>query len=586
MKLHQLRFEDPVQEKRYQASLEGNLIIQMRLGLLAPAILYLVCSFLDAYILPASTYFEVSVIHLTQSIFLLGLVLSFLVFRTLRYHQFMVMLGVVVAWTNHLLVLALTAEPVYLGEGYLMVIWVWLVSGLMIRQSFWIMAVFLTEFVVYSSLTPSSLQVLTGQVFFFVAAGFFGILASFLLDSHRRKHFAVMEKSQLLEAQFIQAQKMEAIGTLVGGVAHEFNNMLAGITGNAFLARGEVKGHPKAVERLNTIENISFGAAEMIQHMLTFARKGVVRMAPVCLNTVIDETIKFVGPSLPSSIAVEIDAGDDECLVRGDTNLLQHLLVNLINNARDAIEGKQEPKIRIRVRRFDADRAWLTRHPDLPGHAFACLYIHDNGCGFGADERHRIFDPFYTTKEVGKGTGLGLSMVYGAVQTHHGAIEVDSSREAGTEFRIYLPLLKEIPSRPPVAPAVKPLGGHGESILLVDDDRQVLDTSRQVLQKLGFNVLVAMDGLQAVEQVKRHDHIALTVMDLVMPRLGGVEAMHRIREIRPSMKVVFVTGYDIDEQLKMTLDASGETALSKPYHVEDLARKIRSLLEHQGPAAG
>ena len=586
MKLHQLRFEDSAQEKRYQTSLEGNLIIQMRLGLLAPAILYLVISFLDSYILPTSSYSAVSTIHLIESVFLLSLVLSFLYFRRLQYHKIMVTVGVMVAWTCHLLVIEMTGDPIYLGEGYLMVIWVWLVSRLNVRQSFWVMVFFLIEFIVYFDLSGPPFQTLTGQLFFLLAAGIFGVLASTLLDYHRRKHFVAMEKNQLMEAQFLQAQKMEAIGTLVGGVAHEFNNMLAGITGSVFLAKGDVKDCPKALERLNTIERISFRAAEMIQHMLTFARKDMVKMVPVSLNSMIEETIRFVGPSLPASIVLETDDGKDEFLVRGDTSLLQHLLVNLINNARDAVEEAGAPNILIRMRRFNAGKDWLARHQGLGSEAFVCLSVRDNGIGFDADKKARIFEPFYTTKEVGKGTGLGLSMVYGAVQTHHGVIEVDSAEGAGAEFGIYLPLLKDLPSSPASQPAKTPLFGHGETILLVDDDRHLLDTSQQVLERLGFKVLLAMDGNEAVEQVRRHDRIVLTVMDLVMPGMGGVEAMQCIKRFCPSMKVVFVSGYDVDETLKRNLDESGEASLAKPYHVDDLARKIRLLLAHHDPASG
>jgi len=581
MRHHQFRFADSVQEERYQASLESNLLIQMRLGLLAPAILYLVLGFLDSYIHPVSSYAAVSIIHVIESVFLLSLVLSFLYFRTLQYHKVMVMVGVMVSWTCHLFVIEMTDNPIYLGEGYLMVIWVWLVSGLNVRQSFWVMAFFLIEFIVYFDLISPPLRSLAGQVFFLFAAGIFGVLASILLDYHRRKHFVAMEKSQLMEAQFLQAQKMEAIGTLVGGVAHEFNNMLAGITGSVFLAKGDAEDCPKAMDRLDTIEKISFRAAEMIQHMLTFARKDVVKMTPVSLNTMIKETTRFVGPSLPASIALEIDDEKGDFFVRGDNSLLQHLLVNLINNARDAVEETEHPHILIRVRRFSADKGWLASHPGLNRGAFICLSVRDNGRGFDAELQPRIFEPFYTTKEVGKGTGLGLSMVYGAVQTHHGVIEVDSTEGEGTEFRIYLPLLKDMPTNTLSQPVQKPLDGHGETILLVDDDRQLLETSQQVLESLGFNVLLATNGFEAIEQVKQHDRIVLTVMDLVMPGLGGVEAMRRIREIYPSMKVLFVSGYDVDETLKGTLDEKKESALAKPYRVEDLIQKIRFLLDYQ-----
>ncbi|MDX8403933.1 MAG: response regulator, partial [Mariprofundaceae bacterium] len=219
-------------------------------------------------------------------------------------------------------------------------------------------------------------------------------------------------------------------------------------------------------------------------------------------------------------------------------------------------------------------------HPYFKVEPYAHLSVEDNGYGIPEDQMIHLFEPFFTTKEVGKGTGLGLAMVFGAIKTHHGYVEVESIEGEGSTFHIYLPLLEtdELASVSPQAATV--VEGAGEIILLVDDEANVLETSRDVLESLGYQVLVASDGLEAVEVFTEHqDEISLIITDVVMPGLGGVKAVARIRKINPDIKVIFVTGYDKNISLPDAINTSKTAVLSKPYNIEEFSKTIQKQLE-------
>jgi len=389
-----------------------------------------------------------------------------------------------------------------------------------------------------------------------------------------------MTSHELLDEKFRQAQKMEALGTLVGGIAHDFNNMLAGITGNLYLAKKKVGDFPDVVKKLDTVEHLSFRASDMIKQLLTFARKGSVEMKPFGLTSFMKEISKMNEASVPENISFHCEFCCDELVVKGDATQLQQVLMNLINNARDALAGVDDPAISLKIEEFKADENFIDNHPGLTGNLFAHLIVSDNGSGISDAEQVHIFEPFYTNKEVGLGTGLGLSMAYGAIQSHHGVIEVDSSPGKGSMFHIYLPIVKENKVDVICEYLADAASGNGEWILIVDDNADVRNTSREVLEEIGYQVLEASDGLEAIAQFTANkDTISLVIMDVVMPRLSGTKAIDRIQKLRSDIKVIFATGYDKDETLKSEMPSDEYAILSKPYNIVTLSQMIRKQLD-------
>ena len=246
-----------------------------------------------------------------------------------------------------------------------------------------------------------------------------------------------------VEARFQQAQKMEAIGTLVGEIAHDFNNMLAGITGNIYLAKEKAHTLPAAVQMLDHAETLAFRAAEMVGQLLVFSRKSAVDMQPIPLTSYLKESMKLLSVSIPESIRIELQISDDELNVCGDSTQIHQMLMNLINNGRDALEDIKNPLLSISLELFTADESFVRQRPwQIDARRFAHIRVSDNGCGVPAEQIGHLFEPFFTTKEQSKGTGLGLAMVYGAVKNHRGFVEVESKQGKGTSFHLYLPLLE------------------------------------------------------------------------------------------------------------------------------------------------
>ncbi|NWF36093.1 CBS domain-containing protein [Mariprofundus sp. KV] len=389
-----------------------------------------------------------------------------------------------------------------------------------------------------------------------------------------------------LEEQFRQSQKMESLGTLVGGIAHDFNNMLAGMTGNIYLARSLVGDNPTVNERLEVVEQLGFRAAKMIQQLLTFARKDRVQMKLFGLSSFMQEILQLNSVVIPENIEFNCDIPAEDLVILGDETQLQQVIMNLLNNAHDAVSGVREPKVELLLNEYSADREFISRHPQLDVKQFARLSIVDNGCGISTQEQAKIFDPFYTTKEVGKGTGLGLSMAYGAIENHHGVIEVDSCEGQGTSFHIYLPLVKEAGRSQQLEKAFETIKGHGETILLVDDEERVREVGEAVLTSLNYQVLTATDGETAVQLFREKcETIDLVILDLVMPRLGGGEAARRMQEIRSDVPVIFATAYDREEAMASTTLPESCTLLLKPYQVGEMSQVIRSKLEGSGDKA-
>ena len=383
-----------------------------------------------------------------------------------------------------------------------------------------------------------------------------------------------------LEDQLRQAQKMEALGTLVGGIAHDFNNMLAGMTGKLFLARQEISDlAPEVAVELEDAEELGFRAAEMIQQLLAFARKGAVNKEPLELREFLRHALKLSKVAIPEVIEQRYQLGEESMVVRADATQLQQVLMNLIANARDALEKRPQPQISVRLSRYIPDASFRKLHPAAKAESYACIAVADNGTGIPQEYLEHIFDPFFSTKEVGKGTGLGLAMVYGAIHSHEGVVTVDSRPGEGATIFLYLPI-DTSGNGPAVQQQKKATSGSGETILVVDDNQQVRLTHSKVLERLGYQVIEAEHGEEALAVLEKDAaKVALVLMDVVMPVMSGDEAARRIFQRWPHLPVVFVTGYDRDLVIGKLEQLGPCTTLAKPVSVATLSQVVRRMID-------
>jgi len=377
-----------------------------------------------------------------------------------------------------------------------------------------------------------------------------------------------------LEQQLWQAQKLESLGTLVGGIAHDFNNMLAAINGNAYLAMSRAQGNKELMDNIESIDKVSMRAAEMIKQMLTFARKDQVEMQTFSLTQFLKEAVKLAATALPERISKNHVAPTNELYVYGDPTQLQQVLMNLFNNAKDALEEVKDGKVTCILEAYTADTNFRLRHPSCMESHFACLTVSDNGHGIPENIMTKIFDPFFTTKGVGKGTGLGLAMVFGAIEGHGGAIEVESTPEKETSFNIYLPLVKPTADDVTAAPQqVKK--GHNELILVADDEDLVREMYEAILPTIGYRVIAARNGEEAVSLfTQNRDDICLAILDVVMPLLGGIDVAKKIKQLNENLPIIFATGYDKGALIEDEKALSAHKVINKPFSVQSLSESI------------
>jgi two-component system cell cycle sensor histidine kinase/response regulator CckA len=381
-----------------------------------------------------------------------------------------------------------------------------------------------------------------------------------------------------LEAQLRQAHKMEAVGQLAGGIAHDFNNLLTGILGNLSLAIADVSESHPLRELLTNAEVATLRAAELTRQLLGFSRRAPLRSGPHDLNSSIDETVRLLRRTFDPRVRVEVLPAANLWPIQADASQMGQVLMNLCLNARDAMPEGGILKLETSNARIDADAAART----IDGRAgdFVRLRVSDTGTGMVPGVQERIFEPFFTTKEPGKGTGLGLAMVFGILKQHQGWIECKSEPGKGTVFDLYLPRALE----PIAVPAPAPLGdgvrGGSETILLADDEEVVGRLALTILERLGYKVLSAMDGAEAVELYRqRAKDIDLVILDLAMPRLSGADALRELRAINPAVGVLISSGYSSDEDLRTVERAGVLGFIAKPYRAIDLARRVRAALD-------
>ncbi|PKN20869.1 MAG: hypothetical protein CVU71_03570 [Deltaproteobacteria bacterium HGW-Deltaproteobacteria-6] len=380
-----------------------------------------------------------------------------------------------------------------------------------------------------------------------------------------------------LEVQLTQAQKMESVGRLAGGVAHDFNNMLSVIIGNTEMAMNKIQSSEPLYRSLQEIMNAGMRSADLTRQLLAFARKQTISPKVLDLNDTVTGMLKMLQRLIGENIDLVWHPGHNLWKVRIDPSQLDQLLANLAVNARDAID--KTGRITIETANTTCDAAYCMDQPEcIPG-AYILLVISDNGCGMDKETLANIFEPFFTTKKEGQGTGLGLATVYGIVKQNNGFINVYSEPGQGTTFRIYLPrcMDKDMEANDDQQePEIQ--GGH-ETILIVEDEETVLKLSKNMLELLGYKVLAAGSKDQALQLAREHSHdIDLLLTDVVMPNINGKELSELIIAIKPGLKRLFMSGYTADViALQGVLD-EGVKFISKPFTLKDLATRVREVL--------
>ncbi len=377
-----------------------------------------------------------------------------------------------------------------------------------------------------------------------------------------------------VEQQLRQAQKMEAVGNLTGGLAHDFNNLLLIIIGNLDLLAMEVADNPAAAKMVERVLEAGLRGAELTRQMLAFSRRQPLQPKTIEVNALIDNIMKMLARTLGENIELQVHAAPDLPSVFIDAAQLEAALVNIAINARDAMPNGGRLMVETAVAEIDG-----RTHPEMHPGAHVVISITDTGAGMPPDVLSRIFEPFFTTKQKGEGTGLGLSMVYGFVTQSGGNVTAYSEVGRGTTFRIYIPAARDgiRSSAVPRIAEIVPLAPGREVILAVDDNPGVRATVRGQLAELGYRVEIANDGEAALQRIEAGMHVDLLFTDVVMPGMNGKELAKRAQQLRPDLKVLFTSGFPGTSLTGVDLEP-GDALLSKPYRKRDLANKIREVL--------
>jgi len=397
-------------------------------------------------------------------------------------------------------------------------------------------------------------------------------LRGFMVDITDRKK--AEEERRKLEVQFQQAQRFEALGTLAGGIAHDFNNLLMNIQGNTSLMLFEIEGTHPFFEPLKKIEKQVKSGAQLTRQMLGYARKGKFNVKSVDLNQIVDESADTFGRTR-KEITIYREFDNDLFPVEADQGQIEQVLLNLYVNAADAMPGggklilktKNETHLNIKSNHYDP----------RPG-KYVQLTITDSGTGIDNQTLERIFDPFFTTKGMGRGTGLGLASVYGIIKSHDGYIDVTSEKGHGTTFTIFLPA-SEKDVEGTADTAAKLIKGSG-TLLIVDDEELVLKVGVNMLEKLGYTVLGAKNGTEAVDIFNANkDKIQMVILDIIMPDMGGGDVYDKIKAINPEVKVLLSSGYSVDGQAIELLERGCDGFMQKPFTMEELSGKITQIMK-------
>jgi PAS domain S-box-containing protein len=398
--------------------------------------------------------------------------------------------------------------------------------------------------------------------------GFRGIIID-ITDQERSE----TEKRDI-EIQLRQAQKLEAVGTLAAGIAHDFNNILTAIVASASLMQRSVDETSPLRRHLDRIFTATERATTLTQSILAYSRKQPGKPAPVKLNQIIENLHILMTRLIPENIELKTSLTKEDLTIMADAGQIEQVVMNLVSNAVDAMKDGGDLVIKTEF-------AIAGEFDDTNGYGktgnYAILAIADTGKGMDEKTMERVFEPFFTTKEVGQGSGLGLAMVYGIVKQHNGFIRVKSEPDHGTTFKIYLPLL-DINAKVGLNVDIQPQKGGKETILLIEDDKDVRNLLKEMLGSFGYDVIEAVDGIDGVDKFRDHQNeIHLLLTDIMMPRKNGKEAYNDIKKIKGDIKVIFISGYSAAATREL-LD-EGLIFLAKPVSPRELLVKIREALE-------
>ena len=382
-----------------------------------------------------------------------------------------------------------------------------------------------------------------------------------------------------VEAQFLQSQKMEAFGQLAGGVAHDFNNILAVIMGYTSLLMENDELDPAMMTEMKQVYSAGERAANLTRQLLTFSRKKQMEAHPLDLNEVIGNMTKMLGRIIGEDIKLQCNYASNLPTIEADEGMMEQVLMNLAVNARDAMA--KGGRLIINTHRAVIDTAHAQGNPEARAGEFVCLSVQDTGCGMTPEIMARIFEPFFTTKGVGKGTGLGLATVFGILKQHQGWVEVESQVGVGTTFKVFLPVTPRTAAGAKSTMAQTTVRGGHETILLVEDEEALRGLTKLVLQRYGYRVLEAASGVEALSVWDQDGGQAdLLLTDMVMPDgLTGRELAKKLQARKHNLKVIYTSGYSMDSEGTTFRLREAKRFLQKPYNPQRLAQAIRDCLE-------
>ena len=396
-----------------------------------------------------------------------------------------------------------------------------------------------------------------------------------LRDVSERKDAEAQKRK--FEIQVQQAQKMESIGTLAGGIAHDFNNILMGIQGNASLMLLKTDSSHAFYEKLKNIEAYVENGTELTRQLLGFARRGKYHTIATDINSIIDKSASMFGRT-KKEIRIHKDLMPDIDTVEVDRGQIEQALLNLYVNAWQAMPEGGDLYLKTENVILDADFENIQPYKVETG-KYIKITVVDTGSGFDDETKKRIFEPFFTTKEMGRGTGLGLASVYGIIKSHGGYINVHSQKDQGTTFAVYLPASAKEVQQEKAEPVIKTVAKGTGTILLIDDEEMIIKVGRELLQELGYKVIAARSGEEAIRlYLKNADKIDLVVMDMIMPGMGGGETFDNLKTINPDIKVLLSSGYSINGQASKILERGCDGFIQKPFNLNQLSEKIQRII--------